>query len=302
MIDNLHTLNEAGTPESPQAVSFNRFVLSSGGLSADTSIRSTEEGNNNFCFGEGKKFNLILGDAIAKMQEIETGSIDLVVTSPPYNKAGFEGFIRKRHSRDSWNGGRNIEYGEDAENDFMPDEEYQQWQIKVLNEIHRILKVGGSCCYNHKIRVRDYVASFPTEWICKSELKVRQEITWDRGSTPAVNNIRFYPTTEKIYWLFKGDKPKYFNGDMAIYKEVWRLNPDSGNEHPAPFPIELSDRCVVALSQENETVLDCFMGSGTVGQSCMKHKRNFIGIELNEKYYKLAKGRISAEQNQIKLF
>ena len=249
-----------------------------------------------------EKFNLILGDCLLKMKEIESESIDLVVTSPPYNKAGLAGFIRTRHKRDSWGTGRNIEYGGKAENDFMPEADYQQWQIEVLDEIHRVLKDGGSCCYNHKVRTVNYVASFPTEWILKSKLKVRQEIIWDRGSTPELDNIKFLPTTERVYWLFKGEKPKYFNTEMSKHKEVWRLNPESGSKHPSPFPIEISDRCVAALSQEGELVLDCFMGSGTVGQSCIKQNRNFIGIELNEEYYAMSKQRIEAERNQIKLF
>ncbi len=87
-------------------------------------------------------------DCLETMSRMEDESIDLVITSPPYNKAGYEGFIRKRHEKDVWKR-RNIDYDEDASKDFLKEEEYQNNQIKVLNEIHRVLKKDGSLFYNH---------------------------------------------------------------------------------------------------------------------------------------------------------
>lgn len=63
-------------------------------------------------------------DCLTTMSKMEDNSIDLVITSPPYNKAGYESFIRKRHERDTWSA-RNIEYDGDAKNDFIPESEYQ---------------------------------------------------------------------------------------------------------------------------------------------------------------------------------
>ena len=83
-------------------------------------------------------------DCLTTMGKLTDNSVDLIITSPPYNKAGYEGFIRKRHEKDNWSKGRNIEYGGEAEADFMPEAEYQEQQIKVLNEMHRILKPNGS--------------------------------------------------------------------------------------------------------------------------------------------------------------
>lgn len=293
-----NTLLEAQQP--PIKNFIKSIVIGSRDSSAETSIGDGKEINNNFsfCVGE-KKFNLILSDCLDAMKEIPSDSIDLVVTSPPYNKTGFRGGRRMNRMGDAWNKA-DIHY--ENFDDDMPEEDYQEWQIKVLNEMHRILKDGGSVAYNHKVRTNNYMASFPIEWLIKTNLKIRQEIVWDRGSTPELDNIRFLPTTERVYWLFKGAKPKYFNKEMSKHKEVWRINADSGNDHPAPFPKVLSDRLVVAFSQEGETVLDCFMGSGTVGISCADHKRNFIGIELNERFMNMAKKRISAMANQIKLF
>ena len=72
------------------------------------------------------------GDCLELLKDIPDNSIDVIITSPPYNKAGYEGFIRKRHRKDSWKQ-RNIDYGENTQNDFMSENEYEEWQIKILN-------------------------------------------------------------------------------------------------------------------------------------------------------------------------
>ncbi len=73
---------------------------------------------------------VLLEDCLTTMGKLTDNSVDLIITSPPYNKAGHEGFIRKRHEKDSWSKGRNIEYGGEADNDFMIEAEYQE-QIKA---------------------------------------------------------------------------------------------------------------------------------------------------------------------------
>jgi site-specific DNA-methyltransferase (adenine-specific) len=91
------------------------------------------------------------------MGKLTDNSVDLIITSPPYNKAGYEGFIRKRHEKDSWSKGRNIEYGGEADNDFMIEAEYQEQQIKVLNEMHRILKPTGSIYLQMDTRINHWM-------------------------------------------------------------------------------------------------------------------------------------------------
>ena len=78
-------------------------------------------------------------DCLKTMAKMPNNFIDVIITSPPYNKAGYEGKIRKKHKNDSWKG-RNIDYNNNSHNDFMNELEYQEKQIKVLNEMQRILK------------------------------------------------------------------------------------------------------------------------------------------------------------------
>ena len=130
-------------------------------------------------------------NCLETMAKMPDNFIDLTVTSPPYNLGV------KHHT------GNNIFKAYDEYIDDMPEDEYQQQQIKVLNEMHRILKPNGSVFYNHKVRVAQHKASHPIEWILKSNLTFRQQIVWDRKSSPAVAPIRYMPTTELVFWLTK---------------------------------------------------------------------------------------------------
>lgn len=72
-------------------------------------------------------------------------------------------------------------------------------------------------------------------------------------------------------------------------------------KHPTIKPLNIIQTLVSNSSKENDTVLDCFMGSGTTGVACVKLNRNFIGMEINENFFKIAQARIKIE-NQPKLF
>jgi modification methylase len=174
-------------------------------------------------------------DTMAKMPD---NFVDLIITSPPYNKAGYAGFIHKGHSKDVWQKGRNIEYGGDAERDFMVESEYQEQQIKVLNEMQRVLKPDGSIFYNHKVRVAQHKASHPIEWILKTNLTFRQQIIWDRKSGPSIAPIRYVPTTELIFWLTKIPCQPNFEriSKPLFFGEVWQFSPKPNPLHPAQFP------------------------------------------------------------------
>ena len=101
------------------------------------------------------------------------------------------------------------------------------------------------------------------------------------------------PTTELIFWLNKTDKnPKFKN--TSKLSEVWRIAPDKNTAHPAPFPIQIPDNIIPNVSQgERITVLDPFMGSGTVAVSAKKHNCDYIGFEISEEYIKMAQDRLN---------
>ena len=85
--------------------------------------------------------------------------------------------------------------------------------------------------------------------------------------------------------------------------EVWKFAPDKNNPHPAPFPIELPDNIIPCVAQgERITVLDPFMGSGTVALSAVKNGCDYIGFEKFQEYVDMANNKISEYKNNPTLF
>ena len=227
--------------------------------------------------------DLRCGDCLELMKDIPNNSIDVIITSPPYN-------IGKMHSN-------KLQFGTYNGND-MKEEEYQEWQIKVLNECFRILKDDGSMFYNHKVRIKNGMAIHPLEWIKKSNFILKQEITWDMGKSANCDKIRFFPFSERIYWLVKNEKTKIYN-ELNL-SDVWRVVPKHKRKdigHIAVMPTEIVTNILKSVPDiKNKIILDPFLGSGTTGIGCKQCGCDFIGIELDEKYLNTAKERINNAQ------
>jgi len=228
---------------------------------------------------------IICGDCIEVMKEMPNECVDVVVTSPPYNKHSAN---RRCHHSDSWQKA-NINY--QIFSDDLPEEEYQLWQVRVLKECVRVIKEDGSIFYNHKPRIVNHSVIFPHEWL--SQFIVRQMIVWNRKGSPVLEPIRFMPIVEYVFWITKKRKTPKFNAHAFHYKEVWEIPPSINPSHPATFPNQLVERCVLATTDENDIVLDPFFGSGTVAEVCKLTHRNFIGIEINPEYCKVAEERLA---------
>ena len=235
-------------------------------------------------------------DCMDGLALLPDSSVDVVITSPPYNKAGLNG-KRKPNPDRKW--GMTIDYGGDMDSDCMDEGEYRSWQLSVLSELSRVLKGDGSVFYIHKNRIHRGVLVSPLEWLLKSDLTLRQEIIWDRGSSNVVNTCRWIPTTERIYWLTKGVKPSFKRLPGVRFKgEVWSFGYDHGNAHPAPFPESLCDvilSCIPDSSGGRKLVLDPFMGSGTVGVCALRRGFDYIGFEKVHYYADMSNRRINGE-------
>lgn len=223
------------------------------------------------------------GDSLELMKDIPDESVDLIITSPPYN-------LGKKHHT-----GRNRFVAYSDYNDDMPEDAYQEWQKNFLGECFRVLKNDGSMFYNHKNRIRNGRQITPYEWLLKTEFVIKQELVWFNGSQN-FDKCRFYPMTERVYWLAKSHKTKLYNKinhhDVFDSKD-WKPQGTKG-EFKRAFPLRLPSD-IIECFPESKTVLDPFMGSGTTGVACVRANRDFIGIELDEKYFKIAKERIEKE-------
>lgn len=107
-------------------------------------------------------------DCIEGLKQLEDNSIDLIITSPPYNKMGLNGFQKGK----KWHG--TIIYDNDINSDNMNEEDYQNWQIDFLNECYRVLKKDGSMFYNHKNRIHKGTIISPYQWLFKTPFLIRQ--------------------------------------------------------------------------------------------------------------------------------
>ena len=220
---------------------------------------------------------LINDDCLKVLPTLEESSVDLIITSPPYNLGNNHHTGNKQHK---------------AYNDNLPEAEYQEQQLQFLNECFKVLKETGSLIYNHKNRIRKGIQLSPYEWIFKSNFIVKQEIVWVNRSQN-FDKMRFYPFTERLYWLTKKPETKLFNAinhyDVFDWKE-WKPVGTKGN-HTRAFPEKMVED-ILKCFPNAKVVLDPYMGSGTTGVAAKNLNREFIGIELDKNYFDMAKKRI----------
>ena len=247
------------------------------------------------------KMKLINGDVITELKKIPTESIDCIITSPPYWK-GFE-----------------------YESYFNSYNQYLKWSEKWLRECKRVLNRNGYFFLNVANDSETTVRVHEILNICTNNImfKLHDTIIWYvYNRQPANTNRQLTNQHEYIFML------RHSSNDVDLHKkELYDYNPDIfktknvGNVWEIPFnknksnisfrkktkskwghngfPLDIPLSCILLSTKENDTVLDCFMGSGSTGVACLQTNRNFIGIELEEKYYNIAKKRCSAYQSKL---
>ena len=210
-------------------------------------------------------------DAISAMRKhIKDESVDLIITSPPYN-------LGNNHHT----GGKKT----GCYFDNMPEQEYQNWQVDFLNECFRVLKPTGSLFYNHKNRIKKGMEISPVDWISRSQFISKQTITWVNGSQN-FDNRRFYPFTENVYWLSKDHRTRCFNTlklPNIIYRNRWKPQRTKGL-HTRQFPIQMPYDFIRCFPNA-EVILDPFGGSGTVALASEILHKKWILIEKETDFY-----------------
>jgi site-specific DNA-methyltransferase (adenine-specific) len=220
--------------------------------------------------------------------------VDCVVTSPPYNTLGTRIPSRPTgmHARSGWLAKVSaVGYADD-----MDEAAYAEWQCAVAVAVGAACRSGASWFYNHKPRLRDKTVLHPLEIVRQfADWPLRQELIWARPGAVAFNARVFASSDERIYWMVHHGAAHKWNQVAASWMSVWSLRPDIGNPHPAPFPVELATRCIAATTDEGDTVLDPFMGSGTTIVAAKSMNRHAIGIELDERWCEVAANRCRQE-------
>jgi len=225
------------------------------------------------------------------MKKLPDSSIDMVVTSPPYNLKNSTGNGMKDGRGGKWSGAALVN-GYSHHDDCMPHEEYAKWQRDCLSEMFRLIKNDGAIFYNHKWRVQDGLLQDRQDIV--GGFPVRQIIVWKRKGGINFNAGYFLPTYEVIYLIAKPDF-KLVPKANAV-GDVWEFKQEMNNPHPAPFPVALINRII--SSTYAQIILDPFIGSGTTAIAALLNERQYIGIELSPEYVEMAKNRIRDYQRQ----
>lgn len=252
------------------------------------------------------KLNKIYLSSSENMKEVLDKSVDLVVTSPPYN-------IDIKYGNKT-SKGKIVESKAKKYKDDLDEDKYRELLKGVFDECKRVTKDNGSIWINIKNRTVDGVV-YPPFWIQEyfKDMYLKNLIVWNfdwGGST----SKRFAPRYEFIFWFVKNNNKYKFNiDDVKIpalnyrpdrYKsqlknptDVWRISMVSGNfeertGHPAQYPEQLIERIILAGTDPGDVVLDPFMGSGTTAVVAKKLKRNYIGYEIESDYCKMAEERL----------
>lgn len=256
------------------------------------------------------KLNHIYNHTSETMPEIMDKSVDLMVTSPPYNiNISYGNKWKERKIIQS----KGVKY-----KDSMEEIDYRNMLKSVFNETKRVLKDNGQIWVNIKNRYLDEQI-IPPFWLLEyfDDMFLKNIIIWNYdwgGST----NRRFCSRYEYLFFFTHDKKDFTFNlDDVKIpalnfrpdrYKsqlknpsDVWRMSLVSGNsvertDHPAQYPEELIERVIKVGTNPGDIVLDPFMGSGTTAVVAKKFNRNFIGYETNEKYIETAQKRLIQPQ------
>jgi adenine-specific DNA-methyltransferase len=248
------------------------------------------------------RHNVLLyeGDCLDLLRRIPPESIDLTVTSPPYN-------IGKEY---------------EAKRDVA---EYIDWCADWIAELHRVATLDGAFWLNlGYLSIAEKARAIPIPYLLWDRIPfyLVQEVVWQYGAGVAAK-LAYSPRNEKFLWYARSQHSFYFDldavrdpnikypnqfkngkrkvnlagknpGDVWSFPKVTSGRNRSSVErtsHPAQFPLAVIDRIVKGCSRGNALVLDPFMGSGTTAEAAMRLGRPVVGIELNPSYVEIAAER-----------
>lgn len=228
---------------------------------------------------------IVVGNSTELIEAVPDESVDLVVTSPPYNLGDRYAGQSPAAIGGKWT--RVIQYDEYQDN--LPEDEYREWQQGMLRQMWRVLKPTGAIFYNHRPRIQNGQVQHRLDLI-PAEVCLRQIIVWERPGGHNFNPGYFVPSYE---WIFLIAKPEFRLLDSG-WSDVWQMDPPD-NDHPAPFPLELPFRAI-KCSANVQIVLDPYIGSGTTGEAARLLSKNYLGFELVEAYAEQARLKISGRE------
>jgi len=240
------------------------------------------------------EIKLYKGDALEILEDLQPKSVNMIFADPPYNLSG-ENYLTCKSGK--------VAKCDKGLWDHIDD--INEFNKRWIEQCVRVLKDDGT------IWISGTLHNHPSVGMVLKQLNlwIINDIIWFKpNATPLMQKNRFVPSTELI-WLAAKSKKYYFNYEIAKrlgngkqMRNLWEISAERHKTlHPTEKPERLLERIILIGSKEGDTVLDPFMGSGTTGVVAKRFNRNFIGIEIDEKYFEIAKGRINAIQEETGL-
>ena len=266
------------------------FVYSSGELTLLSSLN---------LFHASDTMKLYNNDCLDVTHCLKNDSIDLVITSPPYNV----NLGKNKHNKSSY----------DIYNDNKEHADYISWLETIFFDLYPKLKKGARVCINigdgknGKIPTHSDIIQFMTKIgylpfanIIWNKGQVGNRLAW--GSFKSPSSPSFVKPYEFILIFAKESNKLQTRGETDLQKQdfidwslgLWNIQPETQMKrigHPAMMPVEIPKRLIKMLSWKNATVFDPFNGAGTTGLACQQLGRKYIGAEISEDYCHISANR-----------
>ena len=255
---------------------------------AEAALNTKREFKETF---EVEGLRLINGDCLATLKELQASSIDLLLTDPPYNLGIF---MQKRSTnlkqlRENYFGA--------AGWDNLSTDEWAENMDLFFSEASRVVKSGGALIvFMAVIKLETLIELAQTYGFY-----YKTTGTWHKSNPmPRNMNLHFINSTESWVYFTKSTKTGTFNNNGKALHDFCEtsITPKSEKKygsHPTQKPVKLMKFFIDVLTNEGDVVLDPFMGSGSTGVAAIESGRKFIGIELDDNYFDIARTWIKAE-------
>lgn len=232
------------------------------------------------------------GDCLESLRNMEPGSVDLILTDPPYNLGLFmqdreAGIMRMRDNYFGAAGWDDLEY-----------DQWVDYMGQMFDESARVLRKGGAMVV--------FMAVIKVETIVRLAQEhgfyYKTTGTWHKlNPMPRNMNLHFINSTESWVYLIHGTRTGTFNNDGKAMHDFVETSVTPKSEraygkHPTQKPLALMEHFVSTLTNPGDMVLDPFMGSGSAGVAAQNLGRRFTGIELDETYFDIACKRMGVER------
>ena len=242
---------------------------------------------------------IICGDCRDLMDKMASDSVDMLITSPPYNLG--------------------VEY--DSYDDNLELKSYLEFLNDVWKKAYRIIKPGGRIAITiANIRRSPFIplTSYVTQQLIENGYILRGYIYWDKGfessstawgSFQSASNPVLVNDRETIIVGYKNSPKLQHTGTSTITKKefmtnvqsVWKMNAEHvlKTTHPAPFPEEMPRRLIRLYTYEHDLIFDPFCGSGTVPFVAKMNNRRYVACDVSEHYCEMAKSRCTQERLDV---